>query len=203
MPNTKSLHLCHALTGEAKRKYNVKYYAENKDYWPEWRKKMQLNAMTGAEKKNSGEEVSGISGDSKLGSAIRSATRYKAGDISTDGKRVANAVEKLQRLENGTTASSFYSKYYGTAQYRGSNPTAREAYSRAVQKKLREAEEKQRLEQEKRIRIRNRIASVYKLEWAEAQKRAQRPLNRIVSKVKDALSTIKMSVVEAYHLGKK
>lgn len=183
MPNTKSLHLCHALTGEAKHKYNVKYYAENKDYWPEWRKKMQLNAMTGAEKKNSGEEVSGISGDRKLGRTIKKATD----------------------LANSTSSNSFYANYYGTAQQRGTPKVyaGSGASKRAMDKKIAEVEEKQRLEQEKRIRIRNRIASVYKLEWAEAQKRAQRPLNRIVSKVKDALSTIKMSVVEAYHLGKK
>lgn len=38
MNNRHSRYLCHALSGEAKKRYNKKYYAENKQYWVDWRK---------------------------------------------------------------------------------------------------------------------------------------------------------------------
>lgn len=41
MNNKESVYLCHALSGEAKKVYNRKYYKKNKQYWVDFAKRKQ------------------------------------------------------------------------------------------------------------------------------------------------------------------
>lgn len=41
MNNKESVYLCHALSGEAKKVYNRKYYQKNKQYWVDYAKRKQ------------------------------------------------------------------------------------------------------------------------------------------------------------------
>lgn len=209
MNNRNSLYLCHALTGEAKRQYNKAYYREHEDYWPEWRKKNSLGAITGETRTESG--VAGIKASEGAKNALNVIKGVKTPYQQTmsDMNELKQTIANMLASRNGT----FYNTYYKNETVRSRNlktqarmpgPTIRTpGYHSAVKQKVAEAEEKRRLEQEKRIRIRNRIASVYKLEWNEAQERAKKLPNRIVNGLKNAISSIKTSVSEAIRLGKK
>lgn len=195
--------LAHALQGEAKREYNKKYYAENADYWREWREK---HSHAGAGASGSWDA------DSTKASPLASYSNYKKAEEAMRRKKLG---EKISSSGGTYTLNGNTSNYSPFAQQRSKSKYYEDRYSpkpvsigdgtalRAMAPLRRKAEERLQEEQEKRIRIRNRIASVYKLEWAEAQERAKRLPNRIINGIKNTISNIASTVVSAIKLGKK
>lgn len=175
--------LAHALQGEAKREYNKRYYEEHVNYWPEWREKNKNSGGGGGSGWN--DQHYGSGGGSSFGSK----------SSKTEGSAKSYYNPRTERAAR----SKWYTEYYGPKPVTAGGGKAQSAISERVT----EALERVKLTQEKRIRIRDRIASVYKLEWAEAQERAKRLPNRIINSVKNTISNVASSFVEAIRLGKK
>lgn len=217
--------LAHALQGEAKREYNKRYYEQNADYWVEYRNKHNNALTTGSTGTMSG--TAGLMPSDGASDVLRKSkgAKTKAEQLADNFMAYLNekksytdisgAAKKMTQLNNAakSRSSKFYSDYYKpenvsirnakTRTSRGGSSIYIPGYKAGVQSRIDKANERLAEEQAKRIRIRDRIASVYKLEWAEAQERAKRLPNRIINSVKNTISNVASSFVEAIRLGKK
>jgi hypothetical protein len=201
MNNHKSL--AHALQGEAKREYNKKYYTENADYWREWREKhSHAGAGAGGSWGTDSTNTSSLASYSNYKKAEEAMRRKKSGEkIGPSGGTytLSGNTSGYSSFADRNAKSKYYKDRYSPKPVTAGDGTALSALAPLRRK----AEERLQEEHEKRIRIRNRIASVYKLEWAEAQERAKRLPNRIINGIKNTISNIASTVVSAIKLGKK
>ena len=197
MNNRNSLYLCHALTGEAKREYNKRYYQKNKSYWPEWRAQNATPDRVGA---GSGGHwgdgtVTTPKSDSPLGKNEMASypNPNKTAAANRKTKWLTEYYSKRQGID-----PQFADKKYWNAPYSDSNITRKKtAYSKIEQR------QQQRHDQLMRTLERNLVAADAKKAREEAERKAKRFPYNVVNAVKNKVNSIKMSLVDTWAQGMK
>lgn len=204
MQNRESL--AHALEGDAKRKYNAKYYQQNKEYWVEWRDKHKNSGRGGG---SSWDDISSSGGHGTQGGGSSWDHQGSGGGSSWEKKNpfheIKPASESTKSYQNYRTQNAATSRFYKN--YYDNTSTAIRNMKTGINRKITMAAErisqKQAEEQAKRIRIRNRTASIAKLEYEEQKRKANKFPYKVVNKVKSAISSVAMSLVDTWAQGKK